>query len=214
MYLGGHPWLLAAASRTQATIAQSSAEAELVAACTAVSEGKFVQAVFLELGHSMNLVLHTDSSASLGIMHRLGPGSRLKHVEIRLFWIQDEIRRKRLTATKVDSLVNVSDAFTKHLGTEAFVKFRAALGIRETLDLATVSSCLPAESGDKPVKDLLPSGAIPFDFDRRGGNFLGTSRQNLFTAGASGRAGNDRSVNRATGVQNWRRGAKSESNGK
>eukprot|EP00972_Heterocapsa_arctica_P105273 15511539-Heterocapsa_arctica.AAC.1 len=51
-------------SSTQATIAQSSCEAELIAANTGACEGRLVQNVFGELGMDLPLKLLTDSSSA------------------------------------------------------------------------------------------------------------------------------------------------------
>ena len=89
-------FVLRTLSKIQATIAQSSCEAELLALDMAASEVKLVISVLQEMKLSCALVLHTDSTSAANTTYRRGLG-RMKHVEIRELWLQDEIRQKRLS---------------------------------------------------------------------------------------------------------------------
>ena len=55
-------FLISAGARTQSVIAQSSCEAEYIAATAATSEAKFIQALFLASGQHVNIHLRSDSS--------------------------------------------------------------------------------------------------------------------------------------------------------
>ena len=68
-------------SRTQATIALSSGEAELNAALKAGCETLFLQNVSDELGEHLGAEIKGDSSASRGILLREGVGA-VKHLDI------------------------------------------------------------------------------------------------------------------------------------
>jgi hypothetical protein len=106
---GGH--LIAHWSSTQATVALSSAEAELNALVKAISESLGVLNMLKEMGKPYSCQVYTDSSAANGIVHRLGAG-KVKHLEARQLWIQEIVGEKRLAVKKVPREYNMSDALT------------------------------------------------------------------------------------------------------
>ena len=65
-------FLLSAGARTQSVIAQSSCEAEYVAATAATSETKHIQALFLACGQHVNIHLRSDSFGAIGVASRRG----------------------------------------------------------------------------------------------------------------------------------------------
>ena len=82
-------------SRTQATVALSSCEAELYAANAAVAEGLFLMRLCKFLigdekdGTEMvKMKLFSDSSSALGTIQKSGVG-RMKHIEIRHLYLQE-----------------------------------------------------------------------------------------------------------------------------
>ncbi len=75
---------------TQATVALSSVEAELVAAVRGAAEGSVVQALSRDFGHECKLKIHLDSSAALGIVRRRGI-CKIRHLDTRLLWIQERV---------------------------------------------------------------------------------------------------------------------------
>ena len=70
------------------------------------------KAMLDELGIKCRVRLLCDSSAAIGIASRTGLG-KLRHLEVRLLWLQELVRDKRLTLEKVDGKLNVADALTK-----------------------------------------------------------------------------------------------------
>ena len=105
-------------SRTQKSIALSSAEAEYMALTGAASEsiGLHAAARFLT-GRRVQLKAYTDSSACRGITNRQGTG-RVKHLQIRLLWLQAAIREGRLSVHSVGTKENTADLGTKPLSTK------------------------------------------------------------------------------------------------
>ena len=100
-------------SKTQASIALSSGEAELYAIVKGCTEGMGLKAVAYEMGRSSKVQLNTDSSAARGAALRTGAG-RLKHVQTNQFWVQERLSRGDATIRKVPREDNVSDLFTHH----------------------------------------------------------------------------------------------------
>ena len=106
---GGH--LIAHWASTQATIALSSAEAELNALVKAISESLGIMNMLKEMGKVHTCSVFTDSSAANGIVHRLGAG-KIKHLEARQLWVQNVVGEKQLLVKKVPREFNLSDALT------------------------------------------------------------------------------------------------------
>ena len=123
LYLGGH--LVKSWAKVQTSIATSSAEAELYAACKAASEGIGLQSLVGDLGGVAKLETFIDSSAALQLIHKQGLG-KAKHIQVSWLWLQDAVRQKRLTVAKVAGTANPADLMTKGL---------AADRIRYLLDL-------------------------------------------------------------------------------
>ena len=102
---------------TQATVALSSAEAELVAAVRGAAEGLSARSLAQDLGSDCQLRVHIDSSAAIGICKRSGIG-KIRHLDTRLLWIQDLVRNGTIEVIKVAGTINPADLMTKHLGAD------------------------------------------------------------------------------------------------
>ncbi len=78
----------------------------------AAQEGEYVKTLLEEIGVLATLVVRCDSSSARAIVARRGMG-RLKHISIRLLWLQDEVRSGAFVVDTVKSLANPADLFTK-----------------------------------------------------------------------------------------------------
>ena len=67
-----------------------------------------------DLGHSMKGIVYADSSAALAIADRKGSG-KLRHINIRMLWIQEKQQRGDIELRKVDGSMNPADLYTKYL---------------------------------------------------------------------------------------------------
>ena len=82
MFLGTKT-ILQSWSRTQATVALSSCEAELGSLVTAATEAVGIQSLLFEAGFGkLPIVIAIDSKAAHDSMKKLGPG-KMKHVQLR-----------------------------------------------------------------------------------------------------------------------------------
>ena len=77
-------------SRTQSTIALSSAEAELYATVSAASEGLGLAAMCGEYGQVLWPYINANASAAIGIAQRKGLG-KVRHLDTQSLWIQDAV---------------------------------------------------------------------------------------------------------------------------
>eukprot|EP00971_Amphidinium_carterae_P212578 4218778-Amphidinium_carterae.1 len=84
-------------SRTQSTIALSSAEAELYAMGQATIEAQHIKQVIQEmtipmLSKDITMSIHTDSSAGKAVASRLGLNHKTKHVQLKYLYMQDIVQ--------------------------------------------------------------------------------------------------------------------------
>ena len=86
-------------SKTQGTIAQSSAESELIAVVKAACEAIGSVALADDLGIKLRVRLHIDAAAALGILERQGVG-RVRHLDIDVLWLQEHPLRRVVEFTK------------------------------------------------------------------------------------------------------------------
>ena len=99
-------------SSTQASIAQSSGEAEYYALVRAASEALGMQSIMHDLGWHCKIRLLVDSSAAKSIASRTGLG-KLRHLEIKFLWLQECVRRGKVVLSKVRGDINPADVLTK-----------------------------------------------------------------------------------------------------
>ena len=83
--------LIHSASRTQGSVALSSAEAEFYALCSAVMEALFLRNLMAETGLGSDKIMArmlTDSMSAKSIVSRQGPGKRCKHIDLKFLFLQ------------------------------------------------------------------------------------------------------------------------------
>ena len=107
--MGGH--LLTHWSRTQSCVALSSGEAELNAMLKTACEGLGLQYLLQEIGVERELLLRGDSSASHGVLQRIGSG-KIKHLQTRQLWLQEKVYEGAVVVQKVDRFYNWADLLT------------------------------------------------------------------------------------------------------
>ena len=104
-------------SSTQATVALSSAEAELYALTKGASQGLGMMTLLADFGLTVSVTVHTDASAAIGIVRRAGIG-KLRHLNVRYLWVQDQVKSERLGLKKVAGADNPADIATKHVNAD------------------------------------------------------------------------------------------------
>ena len=121
----------AAKTKTQTSVSQSSAEAEMIAATLACKDIVHQRRLLAEMGFPQvtPTLLKCDSKSVIDSANNPMVGSKLKHVQIGDFWCRELIDRNIIRFQKVSGLDNLADMFTKPLVGQAFHKWRAALGI-------------------------------------------------------------------------------------
>ena len=116
-------------STTQNHLALSSGEAEYYAAVKGGSEGLFLQNLCSDLGISVGVRVHTDSSACKGMCNRDGLG-KVRHLDLQYLWLQQAVRSGRISLLKVSGAWNPADLMTKYLGFHDIESKLSRLGMR------------------------------------------------------------------------------------
>ena len=113
-------------SSTQKVVTLSSGEAELYGVVKGATEALGLRSLAQDLGiGTLEIHLHADSSAAIGICRRSGIG-KVRHLATGLLWVQERIRSKDLHLYKVLGTDNPADLLTKHLPRDAVDKHIAA----------------------------------------------------------------------------------------
>ena len=99
-------------SRTQATRALSTAEAEYYAVVTGAAEGLGMQSMMADLGVTTQVRVWTDSNAAKAIASRRGLG-KTRHVELRYLWLQEMTKSGRVKMRRIPGEQNLADHLTK-----------------------------------------------------------------------------------------------------
>ena len=122
---------LLTASRTQATIALSSGEAELYAIGTGVAEALYVRNFLQEtqLSPNIQVTVYTDSTTGKSIATRMGASKRTEHVQLRYLYMQDLAATNVVRIKKVHTLQNPADVCTKYVSAETQQRHHDKLGI-------------------------------------------------------------------------------------
>ena len=113
-------------SKTQGTIAQSSAELELIAVVTAACEAIGSVALADDLGINLRVRLHIDAAAAMGILERQGVGC-VRHLDIGVLRLQKHQPRRVVELTKVPGMENPADLMTKHLDQKLVNQYTSVL---------------------------------------------------------------------------------------
>ena len=141
--------VLAFWSRTQTTIALSICEAELYAINMATIEALNVKSTIEELikNCKTNSTVYTDSSSAKSITSRRGVTRKTKHIELRQLFVQELVANGTLQVTKVGTLSNPADIFTKFVSSETIQRQLHAVGLRCTKLIHAIHAirCVPSD---------------------------------------------------------------------
>ena len=117
-------------STLQKCIAQSTTEAEYVAAAEATKEAIWLDRLVTEMGLPHEIVtLHCNSQSALHLAVNQVMNNRVKHIDIRYPFTREVVSNKKIELVKIDSKLNPSDALTKVIPLESFSRHRATLQV-------------------------------------------------------------------------------------
>ena len=103
----------------------SAAEAELGALFLNLKEGKILRLVLEEMGHRQPPTpVHCDNSTAAGIANDSVKRQRSRSMEMRFFWIIDQVKRKYFAVNWEPGAENLADYFTKHFSSAHHTQVR------------------------------------------------------------------------------------------
>jgi hypothetical protein len=96
-------------------VAASAAEAELGALFVNAKEGRIIRLILQELGHPQPPTpIHCDNSTPAGIANNPVKCQCSRSMEMRYFWIADQVAHKQFSVHWHPGLKNMGDYYTKH----------------------------------------------------------------------------------------------------
>lgn len=109
-------------SKTQKTVANSTVEAEFVAANEGAREGMYLRNLLSELGYSADgpMTLYDDSTGAIFAAKKPVHTSRTKHMDIRYHYVRELIAMGYLEIEYMPTDKQLADGLTKPLGTDQF----------------------------------------------------------------------------------------------
>ncbi|KAK1552621.1 hypothetical protein Q3G72_020490 [Acer saccharum] len=123
----------------QSRIADSTMEAEYVAACEAAKEAVWLRQflIDLEVVPSVNkqITIYCDNSGAVANSKEPRSHKRGKHIERKYHLLREIVQRGDVTITKIASVENLADPFTKALPQKSFDGHLENMGMRDMTHL-------------------------------------------------------------------------------
>jgi hypothetical protein len=109
----------------QSCIADSTMEAEYVAACEAAKEAVWLRQFLIDLevvpSANKQITIYCDNSGAVANSKEPRSHKRGKHIERKYHLLREIVHRGDVTITKIASAENLADPFTKALPQKSFV---------------------------------------------------------------------------------------------
>lgn len=118
-------------SKLQPIVTLSTTEAEYVAAVEAGKEMLWTRNILAEIGEPVQgaSTLQIDNQSSVQVAQNPEHHGRMKHLDLRFFWLRDEVERGQIGVKYVPTDENPADLLTKALTPAKVVKFRQMFGL-------------------------------------------------------------------------------------
>ncbi|GJX38496.1 hypothetical protein Tco_0251799 [Tanacetum coccineum] len=114
----------------QTIVANSTTEAEYVAAANCYGQVLWIQNQMLDYGFNfMNTKIHIDNESTICIVKNPVFYSKTKHIEIRHHFIRDSYEKKLIQVIKIHTDHNVADLLTKAFDVSRFNFLIASIGL-------------------------------------------------------------------------------------
>jgi hypothetical protein len=128
-------------SQKQKVVAQSSCEAEYIAAATVVCQGVWLRRL---LGDLMNkeeerVVLNIDNKSAISLCKNPVHHDRSKHIDTKYHYIRECVEESKIEVNYVCTDDQLADILTKSLGRLKFLEMRGRIGVQA---VKTSTSCL------------------------------------------------------------------------
>ena len=122
--------LVSWSSRKQSSVAQSTTEAEYVAAASCCSQLLWMISTLRDFGLSFSRVpLLCDSTSAISVAKNLVLHSKTKHIDVRYHFLRDHQEKGDIELCHVDTQNQLADILTKPLDQATFARLRGELGV-------------------------------------------------------------------------------------
>jgi hypothetical protein len=130
LFLNGNP--ISFKSKTQTIVAASTCEAEIIA----TFDGSKQLLWFIKLLNELSLAygvpkVYCDNQSAISLLSKSTQDNRVKHLDIKYFFIRDNIQKGLLQLDYVQSSSNLADILTKPLPKALFNPIRKNLGVQD-----------------------------------------------------------------------------------
>lgn len=126
-------------SKLQTSVAVSVAEAEIFALSEAGKLAMWLRNMIAEsTGSKIRINIGCDNNAAIASTEPGSHHDKMKHIRIRLHFIQDEIEKKSFEVTKIHTLENLADLFTKMFHRPKFESFLRNLNMIPSNEVVSV----------------------------------------------------------------------------
>ena len=118
-------------SKKQKVVAQSSAEAEYVAAAKATSQAIWLRRILEDIGEKQQeaTILFCDNKSAISIAKNPVNHERTKHIAIKYHFIRDAVEQGEIQLEYCKTQEQLADIFTKALPKEKFCYLRERIGV-------------------------------------------------------------------------------------
>ncbi|GKE95808.1 hypothetical protein Tco_1580663, partial [Tanacetum coccineum] len=114
----------------QTVVANSTTEAEYIAASNCCGQVLWIQNQLLDYGYNfMQIKIHIDNKSTICIVKNRVFHSKTKHIEIRHHFIRDFNEKKLIQMIKIHTDQNVADLLTKAFDVSRFEYLIASIGM-------------------------------------------------------------------------------------
>ena len=117
-------------SRKQSSVAQSTTEAEYVAAASSCSQLLWITYTLNDFGEECSHVsLLCDSTSAISVVKNPVLNAKTKHIEVRYHFLRDNIEKGKIALSYVPTRDQLADIFTKPLDQATFARLGGELGV-------------------------------------------------------------------------------------
>ena len=115
----------------QSIVAQSTAEAEYVAACEACMESQALKNILIEIAHDRDIEVQIgiDNQAAFVMATNPTYSRQTRHIELRWHYVREEVVKRNVSLWKVESRNNPADMFTKPLCKDRLIEHCTSIGM-------------------------------------------------------------------------------------
>jgi hypothetical protein len=117
-------------SRKQSSVAQSTIEAEYVAAASGCYQLLWITYTMSDFGEEYTHVpLKCDSTSAISVAKNPELRSKTKHTEVRYYFLRDNIEKGKIALIHLPTHDQLDDIFTKPLDQATFTRLWGQLGV-------------------------------------------------------------------------------------